>query len=831
MFGTVAAVSVAVTSDTSITVRTPVANAGAVDVTVTTPFGSATETAGFTYKLPPPVIASVSPEFGPLVGGNDVVITGSNFAGVTEVRFGSALATNFNLNMPTQITARVPAGTAGPIAVTVTTPDGSDSLANGFTYVAPPSFIGIVPAHGHPDGGEEVVITGTGFVAGTTLSIGGVAATDISVDSSTQITARTPAGAVGAADMIITTPFGAITGTNAYTYRLLPPVIANVSPDQGLAIGGTSVVITGTDFADVSAVLFGNVPAQSFSIDSRTRITAVTPASANGAVDVTVTTPLGSDTRSSGFTYVTPGDFVFTPGAGALSEAMAGEAYKQPIAVTGGVAPLLYTLASGTLPQGMVLNVTTGELNGQLDENTEGSYSFSIGVRDAISATGSAAYTLDVTSRAITAPNKEQHLPTGATPLPVYLNDGATGGPFTDATISFVEPPNAGTAEVNRGDLAQVGGATPIGWYLKFTPSPGYSGTARVGYRLTSALGTSSPGVITFTLAYDPDEVVNRTHALVQGFVQSRLGMVSSNIKVPGLVERRAMSFAGERVTTGFSPSESSMVMNFATSFDQMEVVRIGEAGIVEATDIPFNAWIDGTFMLHSRDASNDRWGSFAMISAGVDYLLTDKVLVGLAFHYDRMTDPTDANTILAGNGWLLGPYASLELGSGVFWDTSVFYGGSANEIDMLSWDGAFDTRRWIVDTALSGQWRLDEVTTLTPRLRMVYLSETVEGYAITNAAGDVLSVQGFTTEQLRIGIGAALSRAFTLESGAVFTPSLDVDAGITPLNGTGFFGSIGPKLSWQYPAGATVDAGLTLNVDSSGALSFGARGGIRERF
>src|SRR5690606_3986004 len=115
----------------------------------------------------------------------------------------------------------------------------------------------------------------------------------------------------------------------------------------------------------------------------------------------------------------------------------------------------------------------------------------------------------------------------------------------------------------------------------------------------------------------------------------------------------------------------------------------------------------DGTFMLHSRSPSNDRWGSFAMLSAGVDYLLTDKILIGLAFHYDRMNDPTDGRTTLAGNGWLLGPYASLEIGSGVFWDSSVFFGGSANTIDMLSWNGEFDTSRWLVDTALEGQWRL----------------------------------------------------------------------------------------------------------------------------
>lgn len=833
-FGGVAAASVTVHSDTSLSVQTPSGSAGAVDITVTTPFGSATQTAGFTYMLPPPSVTSVSPAFGPLGGGIEVTIAGDHFTGVVEVRFGANPATAFTYVSPTQITATVPAGGSGPVDVTVTTAEGTGSLADGFAYVAPPTFDNISPDQGHPDGGEEVVITGTGFVPGTTVTIGGNAATVISIDSPTQLTARTPYGwdgGIGAVDVVVTTDFGTVTGTGAYTYRVLPPVITSVSPNQGPVSGGTGVVITGTDLADAHTVIFGTHELHSFTVENPTRITLDTPAGIEGPVDVIVTTPFGTATMANGFTYVVPSDFVFDPGEGALPEAMAGEAYQQPITATGGVAPMLYSLDGGAMPAGMVLNLSTGEITGPLDADTEGDYSFTVAVRDAIGATGRASYTLAVKPRAVTVPNKQQSVPAGATPLPIYLNEGATGGPFTGALVSFVEPPQAGTAEITEGDLAQAGGSAPVGWYLKFTPDPDYSGTARVGYRLISALGTSNTGVITFTLAYDPDAVVSKTHALVQGFVQSRLGMIASNVKVPGLVERRAMGSADARVSTSFSPSEGAMVMNFATSLVQMEAARIGQAGIVEATDIPFNAWIDGTFMLHSRSPSNDRWGSFAMLSAGVDYLLTDKILVGLAFHYDRMNDPTDGRTTLAGNGWLLGPYASLEIGSGVFWDSSVFFGGSANTIDMLSWNGEFDTSRWLVDTALEGQWRLDEATVLTPRLRMVYLSETVQGYAITNSAGDVLSLQGFTTEQLRIGVGAALAREFTLENGVVFTPSLDVDVGITPLNGTGYFGTIAPGVSWRHPDAWTIDGRLQLNVDSSGALSAGIKGGIRGGF
>lgn len=65
--------------------------------------------------------------------------------------------------------------------------------------------------------------------------------------------------------------------------------------------------------------------------------------------------------------------------------------------------------------------------------------------------------------------------------------------------------------------------------------------------------------------------------------------------------------------------------------------------------------------------------GQFGLISLGADYLLSEKAQLGLSFHYDRMTDPSDLDAELSGNGWLAGPYASLELGKGVFWDTRFF--------------------------------------------------------------------------------------------------------------------------------------------------------------
>ena len=55
------------------------------------------------------------------------------------------------------------------------------------------------------------------------------------------------------------------------------PFISGLSPDHGPAAGGTTVVITGRNFTGASAVRFGTVNATSFTIDSDTQITAISP--------------------------------------------------------------------------------------------------------------------------------------------------------------------------------------------------------------------------------------------------------------------------------------------------------------------------------------------------------------------------------------------------------------------------------------------------------------------------------------------------------------------------------------------------------------------------
>ncbi|MGN6662923.1 MAG: PASTA domain-containing protein [Solirubrobacterales bacterium] len=84
------------------------------------------------------------------------------------------------------------------------------------------------------------------------------------------------------------------------------PTLTAISPAFGSIKGGTVVTVAGTDFASVSGVSFGGVPATSFTVAGEGQLTAVAPAAKKaGGVDVAVTTVAGTTpvTAADKFTY------------------------------------------------------------------------------------------------------------------------------------------------------------------------------------------------------------------------------------------------------------------------------------------------------------------------------------------------------------------------------------------------------------------------------------------------------------------------------------------------------------------------------------------------
>jgi alpha-tubulin suppressor-like RCC1 family protein len=129
-----------VVSATRITGITPVGTSvGAADVVVTSSSHEPGTCSGcFTYN-PALTVVSVSPASGPLAGGTNVTITGTNFIDVTRVTIGGNDLVDLTVMSATQITGTTPAAIDPEVVrVSVTSSSyGSGSCAGCFTYALP----------------------------------------------------------------------------------------------------------------------------------------------------------------------------------------------------------------------------------------------------------------------------------------------------------------------------------------------------------------------------------------------------------------------------------------------------------------------------------------------------------------------------------------------------------------------------------------------------------------------------------------------------------------------------------------------------------------------
>jgi PASTA domain/IPT/TIG domain len=82
------------------------------------------------------------------------------------------------------------------------------------------------------------------------------------------------------------------------------PTVTALSATGGSIKGGTAVVLTGSNFADVKAISFGTTPAAGFTVSSEGQLTAVSPPSTTlASVPITVTTVAGTVTSAQVFAY------------------------------------------------------------------------------------------------------------------------------------------------------------------------------------------------------------------------------------------------------------------------------------------------------------------------------------------------------------------------------------------------------------------------------------------------------------------------------------------------------------------------------------------------
>jgi len=181
-------------------------------------------------------------------------------------------------------------------------------------------------------------------------------------------------------------------------------------------VGSSATIGTGTSFT-------GDILALS-------SITLTTGANTNGrALARNGAVTLDTNNVNSCGVSVCP---IITVNPATLPNGAVGTAYNQTVTASGGTAPYVFSLSSGSLPTGLTLNGATGAITGT--PTTAGTFTFTITARDANGCTGSRLYEVTIASPGCPAITlSPATLPPGTMLFPYSQTITASGGaaPYT----------------------------------------------------------------------------------------------------------------------------------------------------------------------------------------------------------------------------------------------------------------------------------------------------------------------------------------------------------------------------------------------------------------
>ena len=185
-----------------------------------------------------------------------------------------------------------------------------------FTYTAKTAGFSVTPAQpvpaitslsrtsGPTTGGNQVIVTGTGFSTVKSVKFATSTAT-FTVKSATQLVTTSPVHAAGTVRISVTTPGGTTPGHQRRPLQLTSSRHRRWPASRHLAVrhtGGTSVTVSGSGFTGATTVFFGAAKGTTISVNAAgTQLTVKSPAGTSGtSVNVQVKTPGGESPAGHG---------------------------------------------------------------------------------------------------------------------------------------------------------------------------------------------------------------------------------------------------------------------------------------------------------------------------------------------------------------------------------------------------------------------------------------------------------------------------------------------------------------------------------------------------
>ncbi|WP_284448496.1 putative Ig domain-containing protein [Pseudoxanthomonas mexicana] len=646
--------------------------------------------------------------------------------------------------------ATLPASTAGTVYTQALSASGG---------VAPYSFAlsaGTLPA--------GLTLTGSGTLSGTPTEAGTFNVSVTATDTYGQAVTRAYALEVAQPTLTLAPGGGA-----------LPNATAGLAFSQSLVVSG--------GIAPYTATLSGALPT-GITFNPATLAFAGTPTeSGTFTFDVTATdstggTP-GTVTATYSLTVLVP---TLSLSPETVQGATAGVTYTQAFVAAGGVAPYQYTLSAGTLPAGLTLDVSTGQLAGTPTQ--AGSFDFSVTATD--STAGTAATTVRAYTLAISAPVivvDPDTLPTALQSAEYTQALSARGG-----TAPYTFTLDAGT--LPTGMTLSAEGA------LSGTPSA--TGSFEVTIRATDALGFSGTRTYALTVIARPDptrdpevrglleaqaEATRRFAAGQIANFQQRLEQLHGGATADGM--RNGVSFTtrercqDNRAYTDLDACGASARAADARRNATGEQRLSGgaspdEEGTASQADAAaFGFWTGGTLRsgnFDGRAGRNSLDFETEGVSAGADRRFRPDFVAGLGFGYGQDSTAIGNNgTQLDGKAWTLAMYGSYHPGERLFVDGLLGYQRLSYDLERFVTAndgrvrGSRDGDQWFASLSI-GTDLTRGAAQLTPYARVDAMRATLDPYTERGDAIYALTYgeQDVDTTTGNIGLRMAFRRNAT---------------------------------------------------------------------
>lgn len=278
----------------------------------------------YTYYSPVD-IEQVQPTRLPSESGQRLFVLGTGFVAGTQVKIAGINALQVNLLDDETLQVLTPNLPAGLHDVVVSNLNGEDLLPAALNIYDPLSYSGISPQVGTLEGGESLVISGSGFINPSIAALGQRSSTTtaLSLDGSQMSITSPGAASEGLVDLVISNDTGTLEVPSAFTFidpTLEDPRIISLWPGAGPIEGGNRVRIVAASLAAPWSVVFGGQTASCNTL-SAYEIECLTPASSiPGLVDVSLEDGSGEVvTLTEAYRYIDLGDLTLHPSDGAIA--------------------------------------------------------------------------------------------------------------------------------------------------------------------------------------------------------------------------------------------------------------------------------------------------------------------------------------------------------------------------------------------------------------------------------------------------------------------------------------------------------------------------------